>query len=288
VRLLPATAALALLAGAVLASPPGKSVEALLADMKDEDPEVRLAAREGLRDAGEAAIPALQKLAGGADTPLGRQAKTILRRIEFDKRASKAIGTGVSWFKWTRQGVGEAWVRLEAKHGEHGWTLVETVKTGGVTITQTTETDRDFGVVSIASTLSGDGPEKNEVKASFKDGVCTIEEKGKKDELPGHGTPWTDWSVVRFAAAIAADPPAEAQIVIWDSVEQEPATTNLRIGTAEFTDAPGGRIKAIPVKVEGMLTAWVKEDGTFSHATRGEGSVISAVEEKDVPEEFRK
>jgi hypothetical protein len=274
-------------AAASAAAPPGKTVEALVEDLKDEDPEVRLAAREGLRDAGDSAAPALQKLASGADSPLARQAKALLRKIEFDRRVSKAIGTGVSWFKWERKGAGTAWVKLEAKHSARGWTLVETVRMDEATLTQTVTTDRDFSPTGIESTL-GDSQTKNEVKAQFKDGICTIEEKGKKDELPGSGTPWTDWSVIRFAAAIVADPPAEPEVVVWDSTDQEPATTKLRIGEPEFTDAPGGRIKAIPVKVEGMLTAWVKDDGTLSHATRGEGSVISAVDEKDVPEKFRK
>lgn len=273
-------------AAAAAASPPGKTVEALIADLKDEDPEVRLAAREALRDAGDAAAPELRKIAQG-DTPLARQAKSVLRRIEFDRRVSKAIGTGVSWFKWERAGAGTAWVKLEAKHAERGWTLVETVRMDEATLTQTAETDRDFVLRSIVSVL-GDSQTRNEVKARFQDGVCTIEEKGKKDELPGTGAPMTDWTVIRFAAAIVADPPQEPEIVVWDSPDQEPATTKLRVGEPEFTDAPGGRIRAIPVKIEGTLTAWVKEDGTLSHATRGEGSVISAVEEKDVPEKFRK
>ena len=247
---------------------------------------MRLAAREGLRDAGDTAKPALEKLEAAGDTPLGRQAKSLLRKLEFDRRAAKAIGAGVSWFKWERKSSA-AWVKLEARHREGGWTLVETVFMDEVKLTQTLETDRDFSPRTIVSTL-GDGETKNEVKGEFKDGVCVIEEKGKKDELPGAGVPWTDWTIIRFAAAIVADPPNEPEIVVWDSPEQEPAMTKLRIGAPEFTDAPSGRIKAIPVKVEGLLTAWVLEDGTLSHATHGEGSVVSAAAEKDVPEKFRK
>jgi hypothetical protein len=271
---------------AAVASPPGKTVEALIEDLRDEDPDVRLAAREGLRDAGDSAKAPLEKLAAAGDTPVGRTAKALLRKIEFDRRAAKAIGTGVSWFKWERKGTA-AWVRLEARHRDGGWTLVESVFMDDVKLTQTVETDRDFSPQTIVSTL-GDGEAKNEVKGTFKEGVCVIEEKGKTDELPGAGVPWTDWTVIRFAGAIAADPPHEPEIVVWDSPEQEPATTKIRFGEPEITDAPAGRIKATPVKVEGLLTAWVREDGTLSHATRGEGSVVSAVEEKDVPEKLRK
>jgi hypothetical protein len=283
-------AAAAFRAAAVAFPPDAKPVESLVKDLKDEDPDVRLAAREALRDAGADAAPALQKLASG-DNSIARQAQTILRRIEFDRRAALAIGKGVTWFKWERKGSGTAWVKLEAKRHEgadRGWTLVETVHMDDVTLTQTAETDRDFSPKTIVSTL-GDSQTKNEVKAEFKEGVCVLEEKGKKEELPGRGMPWTDWTVIRFAASIAADPPHEPEIVIWDSPSQDPATTNLRVGEPEFTDAPGGaRIKAVPVKIEGMLTAWVAEDGTLSHATRGEGTMITRAEEKDVPEKFRK
>lgn len=267
--------------------PGGKSVDALIEDLRDEDPEVRLHAREGLRDAGDGARPALEKLAAAGDTPLARQGKALLRKLEFDRRALKSIGGGVSWFKWERKGT-TAWVKLEARKGDKtAWTLVETVYMDDVKLTQTVEADRDFSPLTIVSTL-GDGETKNEVKAAFNDGVCVIEERGKKDELPGAGMPWTDWSLIRFAASIVADPPLEPEIVVWDSPSQEPATTKVRIGEPEFTDAPSGRIKAIAVKVEGMLTAWVLKDGTLSHATTGEGSVVSAVEEKDVPEKLRK
>ncbi|KAF0241229.1 MAG: hypothetical protein FD180_4570 [Planctomycetota bacterium] len=277
---------LAAFGSAAAASPPDKTVEALIEELRDEDPDVRLAARDGLRSAGDAAKAALEKLAGAGDAPLARQAKSLLRKLEFDRRAAKAIGTGVSWFKWERKGTA-AWVKLEAKHREGGWTLVETVFMEEVKLTQTVETDRDFSPRTIVSTL-GDGETKNEVKAEFKEGLCVIEEKGKKDELPGAGSPLTDWTVIRFAASIAADPPNEPEIVVWDTTEQEPATTNLRIGTPEFTDAPSGRIKATPIKVEGLLTAWVLDDGTLSHATMGQGSVVSAAAEKDVPEKYRK
>lgn len=282
----------ALAAASASAEPPppaGKSVDALVEDLRDEDPEVRLHAREKLRDAGEAARPALEKLAAAGDTPLARQGKALLRKLEFDRRALEAIGGGVSWFKWERKGS-TAWVKLEARRQEgadKGWTLVETVFMDDIKLTQAVETDRDFSPLRIVSTL-GDGETKNEVKAEFKDGVCVIEEKGKKDELPGAGTPWTDWSIIRFAASIVADPPLEPEIVVWDSPSQEPATTKVRIGEPEFTDAPSGRIKAIAVKVEGTLTAWVLESGTLSHATIGEGSVVSGVAEKDVPEKLRK
>ncbi|MEK7467032.1 MAG: hypothetical protein AAB074_06410 [Planctomycetota bacterium] len=279
-------AAAASLRSAAVASPPGKTVEELIEDLRDEDPDVRLAAREGLRDAGDAARPALEKLASAGDTPLGRQGKSLLRKLEFDRRAAKAIGAGVSWFKWERKGS-VAWVKLEARHREGGWTLVETVFMDEVKLSQTVETDRDFSPRAIVSTL-GDGETKNEVKAEFREGVCVIEEKGKKDELPGAGLPWTDWTIIRFAAAIAADPPHEPEIVVWDTTEQEPATTKIRMGEPEFTDAPQGRIKAASVKVEGMLTAWVLEDGTLSHATLGQGSNVSAAAEKDVPEKLRK
>ncbi len=289
-RTTPAALALALLAATVAAEPaPGKSVDALVEDLRDEDPEVRLHARENLRDAADAARPALEKLAAAGDTSLARQAKALLRKLEFDRRAAKAIGDGVSWFKWERKGSA-AWVKLEAKRRAapaRGWTLVETVFMEDVKLTQTVETDLDFSPVKIVSTL-GDGETKNEVKAEFGDGVCVIEEKGKTDKLPGAGVPWTDWTVIRFAAAIAADPPPEPEAVIWDTIDQEPATTRIRVGEPEFTDAPSGRIKAIPVKIEGMLTAWVLEDGTPSHATIGEGSLVSAAAEKDVPEKFRK
>ncbi|MCE9580890.1 MAG: HEAT repeat domain-containing protein [Planctomycetes bacterium] len=284
-------AAVAATCATAVASPPdAKPVESLIAELKDEDPDVRLAAREALRDAGAAAVPALEKLAAG-DNAVARQSQAVLRRIEFDRRAAKAVGIGVAWFKWERKGGATAWVRLEAKRHEgadHGWTLVETVKMEEGALTQTVETDRDFAPKTLVSTL-GNGETKNEVKAEFREGVCVIEEKGKKDELPGVGPPWTDWSVVRFAASIAADPPREPEIVVWDGIRQDPATTKLRVGEPEFTDGPGGiRVKAIAIKIEGLLTAWVKEDGTLSHATYGEGSMISAVEEKDVPEKFRK
>lgn len=274
-------------APAAAVPPDARSVDSLVDDLKNEDPDVRLAAREELRRTGAAAVPALLKLSV-TDSPPGRQARAILRRIEFDSRAAKAAGSGVTWFKWERKGGATAWVRLEAKKHDHGWTLVETVYMEEVTLTETAETDADFSVKTITSTL-GDSQTKNEVKAEFREGVCVIEEKGKKDELPGVGPPWTDWSVVKFAGSIAADPPTEPEIVVWDSPSQDPGTTKLHVGEPEFTDGPGGvRLKAIPVKVEGMLTAWVKEDGTLSHATRGEGSMISPAEEKDVPEKFRK
>lgn len=267
-----------------------KPVDKLVGDLGDEDPEVRLAAREGLRDAGEAARGALEKLAGAGDGALARQARSLLRKLEFDRRAAAAIGEGVSWFRWERKGS-TVWVRLEARRRggkDGGWTLVETLFTGDVRLTQRVETDRDFSPHSIVSTL-GDGETKNEVKAEFHDGKCVIEEKGKKDELPGAGVPWTDWTVVRFAGAIVADPPREPEIVIWDTPEQEPATTKLQVGDPEITDGPGGgRVKARAVKVEGLLTAWVLEDGTLSHATFGEGSVVTPAAEKDVPEDLKK
>lgn len=270
--------------------PAARTVDELVADLGDEDPEVRLAAREGLRDAGEAARGAMEKLAGAGDTPLARQARAVLRKLDFDRRAAAAIGGGVSWFRWERKGS-TVWVRLEARRRagkDGGWTLVETLFIGDVRLTQRVETDRDFSPRAIVSTL-GDGETKNEVKAEFHDGKCVIEEKGKKDELPGAGVPWTDWTVVRFAGAILADPPREAEIVIWDTPEQEPATTKLQLGEPEITDGPGGaRVKARPVKVEGLLTAWVLEDGTLSHASFGEGSVVTPAAEKDVPESLRK
>ncbi|MCC6741003.1 MAG: hypothetical protein IT452_18330 [Planctomycetia bacterium] len=290
-----AAGVLAVLAfGARVPAEPGdagaKTVDAMIVDLGDEDPEVRLAAREGLRDAGEAARGALENIAGGGDTPLARQARAVLRKLDFDRRAAAAIGGGVSWFRWERKGA-TVWVRLEARRRagkDGGWTLVETLFTGDVRLTQRVETDRDFSPRTIVSTL-GDGETKNEVKAEFRDGKCVIEERGKKDELPGDGVPWTDWTVVRFAGAILADPPREPEIVIWDTPEQEPATTKLQLGEPEITDGPGGaRLRARPVKVEGLLTAWVLEDGTLSHATFGEGSLVTPAAEKDVPEDLKK
>jgi hypothetical protein len=283
-------AAAALLSASALAGPPdAKEIAGLIERMRDEDPEVRVAAREALRDAGESAIPALEK-AAEEQGPRAAQARAVLRQIEFDRRAAKAIGAGVSWYRWERAGAGAAWIRLEARRRDgkdRGWTLVETIFMDGVTLTQKSETDREFALQAISSTLTS-GADKSVVSAVIRDGECVLEEAGKKHTMPAPGLPMTDWAVLRFAPALLANPPPETEMVVWDSPESEPATTTLEIGELQFVEGPSGSVRAIPVKVEGLMTVFVKEDGSVSHAARGAGSFITAAEEKDGPEKFRK
>jgi len=268
--------------------PAGKSVETLLEEIRDEDPDVRLAAREGLRDSGEAAVPSLEKLAAAGDTPLARQARTLLRQIEFDRRAVRAAADGAAWFRWEKAGQPRAWIRLEAKkRSGGGWLLEETLKMGDATITQSAETDRDLVLQSIRSILT-DGKTKKEITAVFRDDVCVYEEDGHKSEIPTAGPAFTEWTILRFAGSLLANPPHEPGIVVWDCVESDPASTNLRFPDPQVGAGPSGDVKVLPVKVEGLLSAYVKEDGTLSHGMRGEGSMLVPVAEKDVPADVRK
>lgn len=279
---------LLLCASAAAADSP--SVPDLIAQLRDEDPEVRIAAREALRDAGGLARPELTKLAAAGDGSVNRGAKSLLLQIDFDDRVKSALAGGDAWFRWERSGKAKAWVRLSAKPktgAERGYTLTETLFMEDVTLTQVAETDRDLAVSSVRCTLSSGG-DKVETSATFADGLCHFEADGLKHEMTAPGVPLTDWSVVRFAAAFAANPLKEPEIVVWDSTDSEPATTNMRVGGEVVVDGPGGSVRAMPVKVEGLLIAYVTADGKLSHATHGEGSVVVPVKTQDVPAEVRK
>jgi len=282
-RLSAAVAVAVLLAGVSRAEPP--PVSELVQRLESEDPEERASARDGLRDAGAAAVAALEKIvaAGG---PRARVAGTILRQIAFDERAAAAMAGGTSWYRWER-GNRTAWVRLDAERTKEGWTLRETVHMDAIRLTVVTETDRDFRAVSLVSTLVAGGSTQ-EVKATFSSSGCTVDDGTDKTPLPGSGTPLTDWTVLRFAPSLAIVPPHEPEMMVWDSLDAEPASTYLRFGEPEIVAGPAGNVRARGVKIEGLMTVWVKDDGTVSHATRGEGSRVVPVPAADVPEDLRK
>lgn len=284
--------AIALLAAfpALAARADAPSVPELLEQLRDEDPEVRIAAREALRDAGGLAKPELTRLAAAGDGAANRGAKSLLLQIEFDDRVKSALAGGDSWYRWERSGKAKAWVRLSAKAksgADRGYTLTETLYMDEVTLTQVAETDRDLVVSSVRCTLASGG-DKFETSATFADGMCAFEADGEKHEMTAPGVPLTDWAIVRFAPAFVANPLKAPEIVVWDSTDSEPATTNLRIGEEVVVDGPGGSVRAVPVKVEGLMIAYVTADGKVSHATHGEGSVVVPVKPEDVPEGLRK
>jgi hypothetical protein len=277
VRLAAATALLLLCAFADA----GPDIPALLEQMRDEDPELRAAAREGLRDAGDEAVAALKRLAVEGVVPYRAQATTLLSQIEFDKAVAKAVEGGDSWYKWERRGA-VAWVKLSARRrDDRGWTLTETLHKDDAVLVTVAQADRDLLVSSVESTLTAEG-RSAKTTATFDGEQCVWTDSGGTHEWPARGPVYTDWTLVRFATALHRLPPMSEDFVVWDSTDCEPATTKLHFEEDRVSDGPLDGRRATPIRVEGMLTTWLLK-GEFSHTTRGEGSYVTRAKEDDVP-----